>query len=106
MSIIRNIREFTVAISNKLLESNWEFTSSYSRRIGMTFILDSELQGYKTSLNIIPDATTTDFLCQIIVDNRLIKTFPYNTESDIKDYLNDLQTFLEEIRDCDIEIKL
>ena len=107
MAAIRNIREFTVAISNKLMESNWEFTSSYSRLTGMTFLLGSELQGYKTSLNIIPDASTPNFLCQVILNNHLYKVFSYDTENrDIVSYLKDILEFLEKIRDCDIEINL
>lgn len=105
MASIRGIREFTVAISNKLMESNWEFTSIYSRRTGMTFLLESRLQGYKTSLNIIPDSSTPDFLCQVVLDNHLYKVIRYTLGESIEDYLKDLLKYLEDLRDCDIQIK-
>ena len=107
MGEIRGIREFTVAISNKLMKENWEFTSVYSRGIGMTFTLNSKLQDYKTSLNIVPDSLTKDFLCQVILNNYLYKITKFNPENDdIEEYLNKLIKYLEDLRDCNIKIKI
>ncbi len=107
MGKVRNIREFTVAISNKLMEENWEFNAVYSRLTGMTFTLESKLQDYKTSLNIIPDAMTKDFLCQTILNNHLYGVMRYDPENDDLDqYLKTLIKMLEDLRDCEIEIKI
>ena len=105
MVIVRNIREFTVAISKRLESSNWSFVSSYSRGKGMSFLLQTSLQGYSVEINIIPDKESEDFLSQIILDNRIYKVLHYKQNSDIEKYVDSLQDLLEKIRDLDIEIK-
>lgn len=106
MNKIRGIREFTVAISEKLKKNNWEFTSVYSRMKGMTFTLNTKLQNQTTELNISQDAYKPEYFCQIALDNHLFTSLVFkNNEDNIEDYLNDLLNTLEKIRDCEIVVK-
>lgn len=106
MNKIRGIREFTVAVSEKLKKNNWDFTSVYSRMKGMTFTLNTKLQDKITEINISQDAYKPEYFCQIALGNQLVTSLIYkNDTNNIEKYLNTLLNTLEKIRDCEIEIK-
>lgn len=106
MNKIRGIREFTVAISEKLKKNNWDFTSVYSRMKGMTFTLNTKLQDQITELNISQDAYKPEYFCQIALNKHLLTSLTFNKDvDDIEEYLNNLLTTLEKIRDCEIIVK-
>ena len=106
MSKVRNIREFTVAVSQKLIQNNWKFISSYSRLKGMSLLLNTKLQGYTVEINIIPEdpMSMTCFMCQFILNNRIYKVEKYDIETEIDDYLNKILSLLENLRDMETKV--
>ena len=101
--VVRGIREFTVAVSNKLKQNNWDFTSVYSRMKGMTFTLNTKLQDKNTEITILQDAYKPEYNCTIALDNKLLCTMTYTENMNLEDYLNSIIQTLEKISDCELK---
>lgn len=98
--IIRNIREFTVAVSNYLKEKNWDFDAKFSRYSGMSFTLRAVLQGKKLHIRIFP-SSPYPFKCSLELGDCSLYSFEIEggKDIDLEPMLSGMTSLLEEIRD-------
>lgn len=98
--IIRNIREFTVAVSDYLKEENWLFDSKFSRFSGMDFTIKSYLQGKQFHVCIVP-GSEKPFRCFLKYDDEIIYEFELAQGVDvpIDIHMKEIVKLLNEIRD-------
>ena len=97
MVIVKNIREFTVAISRHLEENNWVFSSSFSNHSKvMTLLFQIKVHGNPFYLAILP-GKTDPFKCSLFMDGKEVFSFesaPY------KDFEKDLESLTQTLKSC------
>lgn len=97
MVIVKNIREFTVAISRHLEESNWVFSSSFSNHSKiMTLLFQIKVHGNPFFLNILP-GKEDPFRCALFMDGKEVYSFE---SSPNKDFSKELDTLSIKLKSC------
>lgn len=97
MVIVKNIREFTVAISRHLEENNWVFSSSFcNHRKVMTLMFQIKVHGNPFYLNILP-GNKDPFKCSLFMDGK--EEFSFET-SPYKDFEKDLDSLAVKLKSC------
>jgi hypothetical protein len=105
MNKVRNVREFTVAVSERLRKENWSFNSTYSRIKGMVFTLDTKLQDKTTEISLIQDPYKPEYTCTIALNNKFVTSYTYTEDKNIDEYLDSIIKTLENLRDLEIHVE-
>ena len=90
MVLVRNIREFVVAISRKLEENNWLYTSSFSNYTKvMTLSFSVRANNLPMYLKVEPSGQYT-FKCSLFIGDENKFSFEASPNRDFENSLNSL----------------